>query len=311
MVGLQLSKNLNKQEIQKIVVPRLVANLSCCVDESGAVYLDNVDVGGIEVAEGIDPFFIAGALNAPVANFVFRRISKPFRGNYLSANKQFIAPIPIPPASDDERAIVAKKARALQTDHTARRNTLEKIARRLSAAPTRNKPEVWLFPSFKSKRDLIADAPTRLDDDQKRAWAEQRYNFELTARYEAISARLKPGALLSPAFREGELSMTVDGISVIDRIFVNNADGEFILAQWKLLAAAFSITENTDGKKLANALRKLVVADNAALVQQIIDLEAELSELESKIAREEAEINAFINRLYGLTEAEVQVIEKG
>jgi hypothetical protein len=50
------------------------------------------------------------------------------------------------------------------------------------------------------------------------------------------------------------------------------------------LAATFSITENTDGRKLANALRKLVVPDNPALVQQIIALESELSKLEKDIA---------------------------
>ncbi len=304
-------KNLDKQEIVKIVVPRLVAHLGCSVDESASVYLDNVDVGGIEVTDGQEPFFIAGILNAPVANFVFRRISKPFRGNYLSANKQFIAPLPIPPASEKDRTIVASRAKALQAAHTTRRDTLEKIARRLSATRTRNRPETWLFPGFKSKRDLIADAPVRLDSDKKREWAEQQYNLDLAARYDTISARLVPGASLSASFKEGELSVAVDGVPIIERIFVDAAEGEFVLAQWKLLAATFVITEKTDGKKLANSLRKLVVVDNPALVQQIITLEAELSELEAEVARQEVEMNAIINRLYGLTEAEARMVANG
>jgi hypothetical protein len=174
----------------------------------------------------------------------------------------------------------------------------------------RNKPETWLFAGLKSKWDLIADAPARLDADKKREWAEQRYSLDLAARYEAISARLVPGVSLSPAYKEGELSLAVDGVPVIDRIFVDPAEGELILAQWKLLAATFTITEKTDGKKLANALRKLVVADNPALVQQIIELEAELSTIEFNIAHQEAEMNALINRLYGLTEAEAQLVAK-
>ena len=57
-----------------------------------------------------------------------------------------------------------------------------------------------------------------------------------------------------------------------------------------------------------NALRKLVVADNPALVQQIIALEADLSELETTIARQEAEMNTLIYALYGLTEDEARLV---
>jgi hypothetical protein len=173
----------------------------------------------------------------------------------------------------------------------------------------RNKPETWLFVGLKTKRDLIADAPVRLDADKKREWAEQRYDLDLAARYDAISAHLSPGASLSAAFAEGELSVAVDGVPIIDRIFVGAA--EFIVAQWKVLASTFAITEKTDGKKVSNALRKLVVADNPALVQQIIALESELSKLEADIARQEGEMNGLINRLYGLSPAEEQLVAKG
>ena len=291
-------------------MPRLVANLGCCVDEKGLVYLDNVDVGGIEMANSGDPYFIAGILNSPVANFVFRRISKPFRGNYLSANKQFIAPLPIPPADDADRKSLVSKAKALQVVHTARRDVIAKIERRISNSRTRSRPETWLFPSLKNKRDLLVDAPVRLDADNKREWAEQRYNLDLASYYEAISPRLLPGASLSATFCEGELSVAVDGVPIIERIFVDVAEGEFIVAQWKVLASIFSITEKTDGKKLANALRKLVVADNPALVQQIVAMETELSVLEAKIALQEAEINNLVNRLYGLTESEAKLIAR-
>ena len=98
---------------------------------------------------------------------------------------------------------------------------------------------------------------------------------------------------------------------VIDHVFVDAVEGEFVLAQWKVIASTFAITEKTGGKKLANALRKLVVPDNPALVQQIIALEAELSDLEAKIEREEAEMNTVVNNLYGLTEAGARMIENG
>ncbi len=140
--GYNYPKNLDKQEITKLIVPRLVAHLACCVDEIGSIYLDNVDVGGIEIADGKQPFFIAGILNSPVANFVFKRISKPFRGSYLSANRQFIAPLPIPPASSEERVDVAKRAKALQAAHSQRRIRSKKsrAASRLPAGAKSRKP---------------------------------------------------------------------------------------------------------------------------------------------------------------------------
>jgi hypothetical protein len=151
----------------------------------------------------------------------------------------------------------------------------------------------------------------RLDPDKRSEWAEQRYNIDLASRYDAISARLVPGAPLSTSFREGELSFEVDGVTVIDRIFVDLAEGEFIVAQWKLLASTFAVTEKTDGKKLSNALRKLVVPDNPVLVQQIIALEAELSSQEERIADQEADINVLVSQFYGLTEAEGRLVAKG
>lgn len=306
--GYNYPKNLDKQEFSKLVVPRLVDNLACSVDSNGSMYLDNVDVGGVSSADAEDLFFIGGVLNSPVANFVFSRISKPFRGGFLSANKQFIAPLPIPPASEGEHAAAASMARALQAAHTARRDTLVRIERRLSATRQRSRPETWLFPDLKSKDELIAAAPARLDADEKRQWAEQRYDADLAARYAAISDRLRPGASLAAAFTGGELSFAIDGVPVIDRIFVSASEGEFIAAQWKVLAAIFSITEKTDGKKLANALRKLAVADNPAVVQQIIALEQELSAIEAAIGRQEAEMNALVYRLYDLTEAEIALV---
>ena len=302
-------QNLVKQEIVKLVVPRLVSDFTCNVDETGSLYLDNVDVGGVIIAEAEDPFFIAGVLNSPIVNFVFKRISKPFRGGYYSANKQFIAPLPIPPASPDDHSEVAARARALQAANTARRDTLAHIQRRLSATRHRNKPETWLFPDLRGKNEIIALAPARLDTLKKREWAEQRYSRDLSASHDAITARLRPGSSLQAGFADGELSFLIDGVPVANRIFVSAEEGEFILAQWKVLAATFTVTEKTDGKKLANGLRKLTVADNIAVVQQIIALERELSRLEADIARQEVGINSLVYRLYDLTDNDIALIQ--
>jgi len=64
--GYVYPKNLDKHEVTKVIVPRLVSRLGCIVDKSGKLHLDNVDVGGIIISEGEDPFFIAGIHCCPV-----------------------------------------------------------------------------------------------------------------------------------------------------------------------------------------------------------------------------------------------------
>jgi hypothetical protein len=78
-----------------------------------------------------------------------------------------------------------------------------------------------------------------------------------------------------------------------------------------VLAATFAITERTDCKKLATALRRLAAPDNPALVGQIVTLEAELSALDADIRRQEAGMNDLVNRLYNLTEAETRMVANG
>ena len=195
-------QNLDKQQIEKLIVPRLVTTVYCSVDHAGSIYLDNVDVGGVAPAAGMEAYFLAGLLNSPVAGYVFRRISKPFRGDYRSANKQFIAPLPIPYATPEERADIAARAERLQALHTKRRDVLESIARRLGTAPVKRRPESFLFPDLIPPKARLADAPKTLDAEEQRAWAKARYEEALQARYAAISERLRPGSRLDATFAE-------------------------------------------------------------------------------------------------------------
>ena len=116
---------------------------------------------------------------------------------------------------------------------------------------------------------------------------------------------------LYAAFADGVLSFSIDGVTVIDRIFESKAEGAFILAQRKVLATTFSITERTAGKKLCGALRRLATNDGSAVVSQIMALERELAALDADIARQESEMNALVYALYGLSAEEIEMVEKG
>jgi hypothetical protein len=117
-------KNLDKQDVTKLIVPRLVRHMKASVDREGLFYLDNVDVGGVVPAKGCDPDFLAAALNSNVVDKVFRAISKPFLSDYRAANKQFIAPIPIPRADGATQKQIGDQARALQSRWSLQRDTL-------------------------------------------------------------------------------------------------------------------------------------------------------------------------------------------
>lgn len=307
--GYVYPKNLEKHDEPKLLVPRLVSNLGCNADEKYGYHLDNVDVGGVQPADGIDIFFLAGILNSPVCNFVFRHISKPFRGDYRSANKQFIAPLPIPTATATQRKQVSQHARQLQALHTTRRDTLVKLGKRMSAVQLRTRLPTWLFPAVGTVQTIAESAPKALSEVEKRNLAEQRFDEALQARYDQITARLKPGVTLDAAYNEGELSFSVDGMTVIGGIFVNDKEGAFILAQWKVLAQTVDVTEKTDGKKLCSALRKLAVTDNQAVVEQIIALEKELTAIECRIIETETALNALIYKLYDLSDMEIELIK--
>ena len=162
-----------------------------------------------------------------------------------------------------------------------------------------------------AKRELEAEAPSILDIEGRLAWAAKQYGDTLEALHEAIGQRLNPGTALDAAIADGELSFSIDGVTVIDRIFESGAEGTFIVAQRKVLATTFSITERTAGKKLCDALRKLATNDSSAVVLQIMALERELASLDAEIARQEREMNALVYGLYGLSAEEIEMVEKG
>jgi hypothetical protein len=262
------NQNLDKQEIVKLIVAQTVSEMRVCLDDSATMYLNNVRVNGIVCSDTEDPWFLLGVLNSSLIDFVFRRITKVKDGGFFEANRQFIAPLPIPPTSASDKKAIIDGARALQAAYTQRRDTLASIARRLSAMRRRNRADNWLFPGLKTRDHFEAEAPINLlDDERKREWVDQKYEDQLAGCYSALSARIRTDASLDASFKDGELSFTIDGIPVIDKIFLSPAEGEFILAQWKVLASTFNITEKTEGKKLTNALRKLALPENPAAIQ--------------------------------------------
>ncbi|MFA5865254.1 MAG: N-6 DNA methylase [Phycisphaerae bacterium] len=91
-------KNMRRQAIEKICVPRLVETLCAALDEKGNHFLDNVDVGGITLKAEYEQHglkYLLGLLNSKLLRWYFPFVSAPFRGGWWSANKQFLSQLPI------------------------------------------------------------------------------------------------------------------------------------------------------------------------------------------------------------------------
>jgi len=92
------TQNLGIQERGKLCVPRLVDRLCATADLTGTHYLDNVDVGGLTLKPGTPDFglkYLMGLLNSKLMGWFFPYISAPFRGGWMSANRQFLSLLPV------------------------------------------------------------------------------------------------------------------------------------------------------------------------------------------------------------------------
>jgi hypothetical protein len=96
------SQNLGIQSRVKLCVPRLVDRLHAAWDAKGDHFLDNVDVGGVTLRpqyqeQGL-PYLLA-LLNSRLLAWYFPSVSAPFRGGWLSANRQFLSQLPFRPVN--------------------------------------------------------------------------------------------------------------------------------------------------------------------------------------------------------------------
>jgi hypothetical protein len=197
-------QNIDKQDIAKILIPRLCLDLAAVNDPQGKFFIDNVDVGGIELADGVDSDFIVGVLNSAPVNFVWKRIAKPFQNGYLSANKQFIAPLPIPAAARTDITRISALSKQLTALHTSRRNTSNNLERRFEAYDVVEKPEEWLWPSkVRSVKTLQAKAPKELTPREKAIWATEQRAKQINAATESLQDRLRTGAVLEVELDKG------------------------------------------------------------------------------------------------------------
>lgn len=303
-------KNLEKQERPKILVPRLVARLGCFADDRGTYYCDNVDVGGVIPSRAEDIWLLAGILNAPVTNMIFDWLTKPFRGDYKSANKQFIAPLPIPKAGRRDRAALSALARGMQERSTLRVTLRGDLDERLEATARTNLPLERVLAEVRAMPAIEDSAPIKLPKAGRRAWADAQRRSDEEAALARLDGMIHAASEADVRLDRGKLTFRIDEQEVA-RLFVSDAEAPLIEAQWRAVALDFAPAGKGDAKRLVDRLRRVATAADPATADQIVEIGSKLAELDAVLRDDEAQLHELTCHLFNLTDEERRLVEAG
>jgi len=283
--GYVYPKNLDKQETIKILVPRLCEKLHVSYDSQAKYYIDNVDVNGIIVDEETG-WYLTGLLNSEVVNTYWRLISKPFRGDFFSANKQFIAPIPIPDATEEDKQEIIKLSKEMQKLKTEYAHIEQDIDKRLSSRQAK---------ASKYSRDWIIGTKDK----------EEQQNF-----FEQLELSLYTNGPLTAHLANGELSLQLNGVTILDEVFVDKTEAEFIHAQWRWKTRNITSKTRTNAESLIDEFRTIKTTQNSALTEQVVGADQKLHEIEKEISDTDEEIEDVVLDLYKLDEEQRALVTK-
>ena len=299
------SQNLDKQHLAKLVVPRLVQKLYCTFDSNGEFWLDNVDAGGIVVRDRDQGYFLSAVLNSDVSTWAFLRLSKPFQNGYYSANKQFIAPLPIPNVADHLRNEIVALAHGLQSKHTVYRDQTVLLEKRLAICQWKQHKDFTLWPAIPTLATIKVRAPRSLSARDATAWAKAEHKRLVEESKSALLARLGAVKNLNigmAQLAEGELSLVGDGLPFLSALFF---DPSTTLRHFWWMKAA---RDWRGAKSLMRELLKEPVTDNIALYEQVEMLSIQLETLYAEIKGDEERMNEIIATAFCLTREEREAI---
>ncbi len=277
-------KNMGRQEIEKLCVPRLIERLTCAYDVSGQFYLDNVDVGGVTLNRQLVDYsylYICALLNSQIATWYIRKISTRFRGNYVSANKQFLSKIPVfnitftTPAAERER-LTRQAIAAYDAGDSAG------LMGQAQAAIAADQTDVV--------HDLLAHLAQRMIDLNKAKQTEVRRFLGW------LEGRLK----IQPKNDETGID-SLKGKSIIQNYLGDYQKGAGPVG-WRDFH--YRLHENRGRYAVAlSDVEGQIEQEYEKTLQTLLPIKADLS-------RTDALIDKIVYRLYGLSDAEIELIER-
>lgn len=308
------NQNIDKQRLPKLGVAPTVPEMRVFFDSTGEFCLNNVRVNGVLVDDAY-AWFVLGILNSRVCDFVFRRISKPKEprpsGAYFEANKQYIAPLPIPTVTDPQRDQVTELSKKLQSLYSMRRDTIESIDQRISSSqmtPDRKEPQ-WIWADVHDVAHWRTDNPKQLAGPELTRWAKRHHESLLAEKIAAMDDQMTFGQTMLATFEDGQLKFYVGNSCLFDGISVSEDDACVILPQWQSKLRDSFVSESMDARRVLTALLDLRKTTNVELIRQLDIMTKQLRSLETDILSIERMLDDFIYGLYALTPDERKIIE--
>ena len=259
--------------------------------------------------------FLLALLNSPVCGYVFKRIARPKSGGFFDIEKQFIAPLPIPDATPEQRLDIGQRARELQELHTRRRDTIARLDQRLHSAqttavtPALQPDRLWSDIGTPATWKQSPEVPAGLSARELTAWAKNRHAKALQDHCDALDALLQPGVSITIENTDDEIALSIGGrvaLRLYDRLYM-----PFQAAQWRHALRDLNVTEAFNSKKLLKHLLTLRATPEDILRARIVTLDQEITTLDQTIAEREAALNAITYQLYHLTPEEIAMVEGG
>ena len=303
------NQNLDKQEVPKLLVAQLVPDLRLAYDNRGAFYVNNVRVNGI-LPRGDNGWFLLGALNAPVTNYIFKWLGKPKDNGFYEANKQFIAPLPVPRADRTGRASLIALAKGLQQRRTEQMDERAGLAELLAATARTTVSFDRLLPDVRPIAEIEADLPGSVPPSGRKARADEERASQEEAALARLEAMLRPASVLTVAAERGAVRLRIDGAEAA-RLFVSDEAAALVDAQWRSVALDFSPAGKGDGKRLIDRLRRVALEAEPTVAVQIVAAGGRLAMLDQVLRDDEAELHELTCALFALTPEERALVEAG
>jgi Eco57I restriction-modification methylase len=302
------TQNLDKQEVPKLLVAQLVPELRVCFDNKGRFYANNVRVNGI-LPRGDNGWFLMSMMNAPVSNYIFKWLGKPKDNGYFEANKQFIAPLPIPKADGASRAGLTALAKGLQQRSTSRMELLADLDDRLSKTVRSALPLEQILADVESIPQIEARIPKSVPALGRKAWVDDERKALEEAALARLDGLIRLDSDMTVTLAKGKLSFLIDEVESA-KLFVEPAEAALIEAQWRCVSLDFTPSGKGDGKRLIDRLRKIAKTAEPAVVKQIIAIGKDLAKLSDVLRDDEAQLHELTCALFKLTPEERALVDR-
>jgi len=302
-------KNLDKQELPKLLVAQLVPSLRLSFDETGQFYVNNVRVNGI-LPRGDNGWYLMSILNCPTTNYIFKWLGKPKDNDYFEANKQFIAPLPIPKADRRDRAAFSALAKGMQERRTRRVTWRKDVDERLEAITRTNLPLERILIGVRPVAEIEEAAPKSVPTSERKAWVDAQRAADEEAALARIDGLIHPAAEATAQVERGKLSFLIDEQEVA-RLYVGEEEADLLEAQWRAVALDFEPTGKGDAQRLVARLRRVAMTADAAVATQIVALGSKLARLTLALRNDETHLHELTCLLFNLSDDERRLVEQG